>query len=64
MERRQGNRKRAKASKKCRPHDNYELPKSVNFNKVKFIGFGIESLERYVAERSRLKAAKRHKKSA
>jgi hypothetical protein len=50
MERRQGSRKRAKASKKCWPHDNYELPKNVNFNKVKFLGFGIESLERYVAE--------------
>ena len=36
-------------NKSCSPHDDYELPRELDFSKLKFIGFGVEALERHVA---------------
>jgi hypothetical protein len=30
-------------------HDDYELPRELDFSKLKFIGFGLDSLQRHVA---------------
>jgi hypothetical protein len=32
-------------------HDNYELPSELDFSKLKFAGFGVDSLERHVASK-------------
>src|SRR5580658_8128731 len=32
-------------------HHGFELPKELNFDKLKFVGFGIEALERQAADR-------------
>ncbi len=44
-------KRNAKTSKSHSPHDSYELPREVNFKKLKFIGFGVDALERYAAKR-------------
>ena len=44
-------KRNAKAAKPRSPHDNYELPREVNFKKLKFIGFGLDALERYADKR-------------
>jgi hypothetical protein len=38
-----------KAAKHRSAHDDYELPKEVDFSRTKFIGFGLQSLERRAA---------------
>ena len=42
-------KRRAKQGKASSPHDDYELPDEVNFAKTKFIGLGLDALERHVA---------------
>jgi hypothetical protein len=42
-------RRNAKTVKTRSPHDDYELPDELNFSKLKFIGFGADSLERRAA---------------
>jgi hypothetical protein len=40
-------RRKAKTAKSRSPHDDYELQAELNFGKLKFIGFGVDALERH-----------------
>jgi len=33
-------------------HDDYELPDEVDFSRTKFVGIGIEALERHVTDKN------------
>jgi hypothetical protein len=41
----------AKRTKAKSAHDNYDLPDELDFNKLKFVGFGIDALERHAASK-------------
>lgn len=45
------NGKTSRAGKSA--HDDYDLPPEVAFGKARFIGFGLKSLEKYVAEKGK-----------
>src|SRR5438552_3850352 len=42
-------KRNAKAARTRSSHDDYELPRELDFRKLKFIGFGLDALERHVA---------------
>jgi len=45
-------KKNAKTASVKSSHDNYELPTEVDFKKTKFIGFGLEALDRHIAAKT------------
>jgi hypothetical protein len=42
----------SKTTKNRSPHDEYGLPAEIDFSKLKFIGFGVDALERHIAKQS------------
>ncbi len=40
-----------KPNKNRSAHDKYELPDEVDFGKTRFVGFGLEALERYATSK-------------
>jgi len=42
-------RRNVKTDRSRSPHDDYELPAELNFSKLRFIGFGVDALERHAA---------------
>jgi hypothetical protein len=42
-------KRNAKTTKSHSQHDDFELPDELNFGKLKFIGFGVDALERHAA---------------
>jgi hypothetical protein len=44
-------RRNAKTRKSRSPHDDYDLPAELDFSKLKFVGFGLDALERHAGKR-------------
>jgi hypothetical protein len=43
-------KRKQKTGRNRSPHDNYEVPAEADFGKLKFVGFGLDALERQVAK--------------
>lgn len=42
-------KRNAKTPKRRSPHDDYELPARLDFSELRFIGFGVDALERHAS---------------
>ncbi len=48
--------KKNNKARRSSAHDNYELPPEIDFTKQRFIGFGLASLEKEIAAKSKFVA--------